>query len=273
MAGRGAVTERPAEPGPAPETGRRSRTPAVVTAAMGAFGLLGVFVAEQDEPAKLWNLVVVLVATGATALTVWLAPRRWIAGAVAAVLLAVSGMALNPFYGSPEPGDGVRGQEISPSSAQNAAPGPGDEIRMHEIWPSSAQNVARPLNRRDWVATQFRVTGSWILSVEVAAGGEDARLLLAVVDERGTEIASGEADVRDWRAKVTFPVPVDVARYQGTRLYLRAHNLWPAAARVYFTRTDLDPGVGTYVRCERPRLTDCPDPEPRDLSAIVIGRR
>ncbi|GGN96938.1 hypothetical protein GCM10010112_88690 [Actinoplanes lobatus] len=138
---------------------------------------------------------------------------------------------------------------------------------MHEIWPSSTQNVAHPLNRRDWVATQFRVTGSRIHSVEVAAGGEGARLLLAVVDERGTGIASGEADVRDWRAKVTFPVPVDVARH------LRVHHLWPAAARVYFTGTDLDPGVGTYVRCERPRLTDCPDPEPRDLCAIVIGRR
>jgi hypothetical protein len=144
---------------------------------------------------------------------------------------------------------------------------------MHEIWASSAENDAHPLGTGDWAATEFIVQAPHIRSVEVAAGADGSgRVQLSVYDEHQQELASGEADIVDWRAKYTFEKVVDVSDHLGKRLFLVVRNVWPERVRVYFTEHDADPRITTYLPCANKLVAQCPNPQARDLSAIVVGR-
>ncbi|WP_433788742.1 hypothetical protein [Actinoplanes sp. CA-252034] len=275
----------PTPSGAEPEPGSSGRRWAPLLAALAAvatgFGAVAVFIAEQDEPAKLWNLGVLVIASAVMVLTLWLVPKRRtggrfdhrFTGAVAAICVMVLGAVTNPFYASsaPPPVPPQVSPQVSPSSP--APSSPTGDVRMHEIWPSSAQNDPHTMEEGGWAATDFPVQAPYIRSVEVAAGSEgNGKVQLSVYDEHQQELASGEAEVRDWRAKYTFEKPVDVRAHLGKRLFLVVRNLWPEKVRVYFTEFDADPSVTSYLPCANKRLAQCPNPQARDLSAMVVGR-
>jgi hypothetical protein len=240
--------------------------------------VVGVFIAEQDEPAKIWNLVVVLLATAITAASLWnrrknplpkaTIDRRLVKAVLASLLVVVVGLLVNPFYAS-----GKQSNPEPPPSSESSSSRPVGDVRMHEIWASSAENVARTLPKGSWAATDFQVRQPYLRSVEVAAGADGlGKLQLTVYDEHQQELASGEAVVENWRAKYTFEMPIDISAHLGKRLFLVARNIWPEPVRVYFTRNDRSPDTSSYVSCGQERVIQCPNPQARDLSAIVVGR-
>ena len=251
----------------------------MLTTAATAFGVIGVFVAEQDEPAKIWNLASVLIAGAVMVGFLVIEPRLRVlqrpldhraTGALTAALTVIIGVVINPFYSASAPGPTPT---PTPGPTASATAGP-TEFLMHGIWPSSAENVAHALPQGTWVATEFLVEAPLLRSIEVAAGANGpGRLLLSVYDEHQQEIASGEAPVSDWRAKYTFEKLVDISAYQGKRLFLVARNLWPEEVRVYFTKQDRDTRVSTYLSCPDRKITRCANPAARDLSAAVVARR
>jgi hypothetical protein len=121
--------------------------------------------------------------------------------------------------------------------------------------------------------TDFPVKQPYLRSVEVAAAPENARIVLNVYDANQNLVASGEAPIVNWRAKVLFDPSRDVARFVDSRLYLSADNIFGQEVRVYFTKGDEAPGFTSYLPCtRRPRL-DCPNPYDRDLMVLIMGRR
>ncbi|WP_030441944.1 hypothetical protein [Actinoplanes subtropicus] len=83
--------------------------------------------------------------------------------------------------------------------------------------------------------TDFPVKLPYLRSVEVAAAPENARVVLNVYDANQNLVASGEAPIVNWRAKVIFDPPRDVSRFVDSRRYLSADNIFGQHVRVSFT--------------------------------------
>jgi hypothetical protein len=267
---------------------------ALITGALSLFGLVAVFVDALDEPWKLWLLAVALLSIGVGCISIWLwrrgsrrdtaparrADRRAAAAvACAALTIAVIGAARAPAR---EPTKDPTAR-VTPSVAN-----PTGDVRMHELWASSAENLSLTLVRRtpsqtrtgnppSWAMTDFTVTQPYLRSIEVAAAADrPGRLQLLVYNEHSEEVASGEADIdmTTSRAKVTFEKSRDISPYLGKRLFLMARNIFTQPVRVYFSKSDLDRSVTSYVDCGAhvTSYTACPNPYPRDLSTLVVGR-
>jgi hypothetical protein len=256
-----------------------------VTLTVGAtvFGIAGGFIQVADEPGKLWNMGAAVFAALAACLAflMWQRARpdrrsgqRQIRAAVVSAALSTAVFAVLFSVNPTDKPSGSGARASAPTSAAPIAPSSDDtDIYLHEIMPSSTENLSVRLGKGDWAMTQFRVTQPYLRSVEVAAGSNGEKILLSVYDEHMREIASGEPVIDGYRAKRTFEHPKDVSDYMGSRLYLRATNLYGGPIRVYFTKYDADGGIESYLSCPRPRPLDCLNPEPQDLNALVVGRR
>ena len=157
-----------------------------------------------------------------------------------------------------------------PVSTTSPPAGPPADIRMHEVWASSAENTWHRFSLGQWAMTDFPVTQPYLRSVEVAVA-DVPEVQLIVYDEHHQELAAGEAPVVDYRAKYIFEKPVDIHDYVGKHLFLQVRNISSTRMRVYFTKFDRDRSVTSYLWCRAPRATNCPNPEPQDLSALIIG--
>ena len=205
-------------------------------------------------------------------------PRLMVTAVLVAVCVAMLAVVLlvvstRPPPAGPAPASGTVG------------PPPGTDITIHEVWASSAANVrhelspAKPGKQAGWAMTDFLVTVPFIRSVEAAVGpnapgstDETQKVLFRVLDEHGEETAQGAAGIVDYRAKYVFSNPVNVREYLGKRLFLEVRNISSAPMRVYLTPHDQDRSVTSYLPCGAAKPTLCPNPEPRDLSVLVIGR-
>jgi hypothetical protein len=265
---------------------------AVAGVAATAFGVVGAFIQVQNEPGKVWNMAAVLVVLLLAGLG-WLwwrrgrARRRRILSIMSAALVVVLAgfVAAGPNRRnttSPVPSTATAATPApalptaatpAPAPSTSAAPvaDPHRDQYEHEIWPSSLDNQPVDLPARGWAMTDFRVTLPYLRSIEVAAGPDGKKVLVGVYHAHGDEIASGEAVISGFRAKVIFERVKDVSAEVGGRLYLRIDNLYPGPARVYFTRNDVDAGITSYLPCGRPAV-QCPNPAGRDLVALIVGR-
>jgi hypothetical protein len=251
---------------------------ATLTVGATVLGIAGGFIQVQDEPGKLWNMGAAVLAA-LVACLLFLAWRRGrperrsgalqlpgaILSAAFAIALFLIAVLVNPA------GRALSSTPLNPTLSIGSDPS--KDIYMHEIMSSSTENIRSPLGKRDWAMTDFRVTQPYLRSIEVAAGPNGARIGLGVYDEHMQEVVSGETTVTRYRAKFTFEQPKDISKYAGSRLYLRATNIYGNELRVYFTNHDVDSGITSYLRCPNPRPLDCVNPRVQDLNALVVGRK
>jgi hypothetical protein len=248
----------------------------VLTVSVTVFGIVGAFIQVQTERPKLWNMGAAVLTIGLAAIAyLWRdhlrrrIPEHRRGRAVAAfVTCLVALFALLLFTG--------RKVFPEPEPAPSATPSPADtqDRPEQEVWASRDNNVSVPLPaHKGWAMTDFPVKLPYLRSVEVAAAPENGRVVLNVYDANQNLVASGEAPIVNWRAKVTFDPPRDVSRFGGARLYLSVDNIFGQDVRVYFSKDDEAPGYTSYLPCARPRRLDCPNQDDRDLMVLIIGRR
>ncbi|MEV6851802.1 hypothetical protein [Actinoplanes sp. NPDC051411] len=237
---------------------------AVLGVSATIFSVAGSFIQVETEWLKLWDMAAAALAIGlaATAYLWRRRLRRWIpehrhGHAAAGFLTGLVALFVLLLFIGPK-----------------AFPADTHDRSEQEVWASREDNVSVPLPaHKGWAMTDFPVKLAYLRSVEVAAAPENARLVLNVYDANQNVVASGEAVVVNWRAKVVFDPPRDIAHFVGSRLYLSVDNIFGQDARVYFTKDDEAPGYTSYLPCPRTRRLDCPNPYDRDLMVLVIGRR
>jgi hypothetical protein len=271
------------------DKGDRARKPswrevgAVFAVSATVFGIVGAFIQVQTELAKLWNMgAAVITIVLAAAAYLWRRQlRRWIpehrrGRAVAAFVTSLALLfSLLLLVGQ----EAFHTSDPFPSATPpslSATPSPSDtqDRPEQEVSASREDNISVPLPaHKGWAMTDFPVKLPYLRSVEVAAAPQNARIVLNVYDANQNVVASGEASIANWRAKVVFDPPRDVSRFVGSRLYLSADNIFDQDTRVYFTKDDEAPGYTSYLPCARPRRLDCPNPYDRDLMVLIMGRR